>query len=93
MSTLPTPEESNIIKRVPFVSAELGEIIAWHDYEGPSIDFKLAPEDSPQRFDMSFSPARSTGWLMNCTTSLRSPNAPAGHRRCWLRRVTGTCRA
>lgn len=57
MSTLPTPNESNIIKRVPFLNDDLGEIIAWHDHEGPSIDFKLAPRESEQRFECGFTPS------------------------------------
>jgi hypothetical protein len=57
MGNLPTPDESNIIARMPFVTEELGEIIAWHDREGPSIDLKLAPEGTKDRFECGFTPS------------------------------------
>lgn len=57
MATLPTPDETNIITRAPFLSTEIGEIIAWHDHEGPSVDFRLAPEDTDQRAEVSSTPS------------------------------------
>ncbi|WP_053208197.1 hypothetical protein [Jiangella muralis] len=57
MATLPTPDETNIITRAPFLAREIGEIIAWHDHEGPSIDFRLAPEDTDQHAEISFTPS------------------------------------
>lgn len=57
MAMLPTPDETNIITRAPFLAREIGEIIAWHDHEGPSIDFRLAPEDTDQHAEISLTPS------------------------------------
>ncbi|SEE94330.1 hypothetical protein [Jiangella alba] len=52
-------ERRDVIVRQPFVSDEVGEIVAWHDSEGPTIDIHLEPEDSGQRADVSLTPSEA----------------------------------
>lgn len=48
MVTVPKPKKREIITRAPFVHHDIGEIVAYHDEEGPTIDVTIRPEDSEQ---------------------------------------------
>lgn len=48
MVTVPKPKKREIITRAPFVHHDIGEIIAFHDEEGPTIDVVVKPEASDQ---------------------------------------------
>lgn len=48
MVTVSKPKKREIITRAPFVSDDIGEIVAYHDEEGPTIDVTIRPEDSGQ---------------------------------------------
>ncbi|SDU26647.1 hypothetical protein [Jiangella alkaliphila] len=49
MVTVPKPKQREIITRAPFVHHEVGEIVVYHDEEGPTIDIKIELEDTKQR--------------------------------------------
>lgn len=59
MATVSTSERDNVITRAPFLSESVGEMVAWHDVEGPAIDIHLEPLDSGQRVDLSITPAEA----------------------------------
>ncbi|WP_026874757.1 hypothetical protein [Jiangella gansuensis] len=46
MVTVPKPKKREIITRAPFVHPDIGEIVAFHDEEGPTIDVTIRPEGS-----------------------------------------------
>ncbi|TDD70776.1 hypothetical protein E1262_09030 [Jiangella aurantiaca] len=57
MATTPAADRRDVIARSAFLSDDVGEIIAWHDTEGPAIDIRLAPAESGQRADVSVTPS------------------------------------
>ncbi|WP_157988075.1 hypothetical protein [Jiangella endophytica] len=59
VSTHREEERRDIIVRQPFISDDVGEIIAWRDGEGPTIAIHLEPEDSGQRADVSLTPSEA----------------------------------
>lgn len=59
MVTVSTPAERDVISRVPFLNDRLGELVAWHDREGPMIDVRLAPEDSGTSVTATLSPSET----------------------------------
>jgi hypothetical protein len=59
MVTVPTPESREIIARRPFLNSDLGELMAWHDDEGPIIYARLAPEDSGQEVVFCLTPTET----------------------------------
>ncbi len=56
MATTPSEKKRDVIARGPFLSDDVGEMIAWHDTEGPAIDIHLEPTDAGQRIDVSLTP-------------------------------------
>lgn len=48
MVTVPKPKKREIITRAPFVHPDVGEIVAFHDEEGPTIDVTIRPEGSEE---------------------------------------------
>ncbi|TDE13004.1 hypothetical protein [Jiangella asiatica] len=48
MVTVPKPKKREIITRAPFVHPDVGEIVAYHDEEGPTIDVTIRPEGSEE---------------------------------------------
>ncbi|SEF11478.1 hypothetical protein [Jiangella alba] len=48
MVTVPKPKTREIITRAPFVHPDVGEIVAFHDEEGPTIDVTIRPEGSEE---------------------------------------------
>lgn len=59
VATTPAADRRDVIVRSAFISDEVGEIVAWHDSEGPTIDIHLEPEDSGQRADVSLTPSEA----------------------------------
>ncbi|WP_119663101.1 hypothetical protein [Jiangella rhizosphaerae] len=59
MATTPAADRRDVIARSAFLSDDVGEMIAWHDTEGPSIDIHLEPADSGQRVDVSVTPSEA----------------------------------
>jgi hypothetical protein len=51
----------DIIAKAPFVSGDIGELIAWHDQEGPTIDVRLAPYSEGESVTFGLSPAEARG--------------------------------
>ncbi|SDU64581.1 hypothetical protein [Jiangella alkaliphila] len=56
MATTPAADRRDVIVRSAFLSDDVGEMIAWHDTEGPAIDIHLEPTDAGQRIDVSLTP-------------------------------------
>ena len=48
MVTVPKTNKREIITRAPFVHPDVGEIVAFHDEEGPTIDLVIKPEGSDE---------------------------------------------
>jgi hypothetical protein len=46
MVAVSKPKKVEIITRAPFVHHDIGEIVAFHDEEGPTIDVTIRPEGS-----------------------------------------------
>lgn len=59
MVTVPTADRRAVIVRSAFLSDDVGEMVAWHDSEGPTIDVHLAPNDSDQRVDFAMTPSEA----------------------------------
>lgn len=59
MVTVPTADRPAVIARSPFLSPDVGELVAWHDTEGPTIDVRLEPADSGQRLELSLTPGEA----------------------------------
>ncbi|WP_157987757.1 hypothetical protein [Jiangella endophytica] len=59
MATTPAADRRDVIVRSAFLSDDVGEIVAWHDTEGPAIDIHLEPTDAGQRVDVSLTPAEA----------------------------------
>jgi hypothetical protein len=57
--TVQQTDRRDVIVRGPFVSEDVGEMIAWHDTEGPSIDVRIEPEDSGQRVQFALTPSEA----------------------------------
>jgi hypothetical protein len=57
--TVPTPDRRAVIARSAFVSDDVGEMLAWHDVEGPTIDIQLAPADSGQQLHLALTPSEA----------------------------------
>lgn len=57
MVTVPKPKKREIITRAPFVDHDLGELVAYHDEEGPTIDVTIRPEDTTQYIQFGLTPA------------------------------------
>ncbi|SEF14435.1 hypothetical protein [Jiangella alba] len=48
MVTVPKPKKREIITRAPFIHHDVGEVVVFHDEEGPTIDVVVKPEGSEQ---------------------------------------------
>lgn len=59
MVTVPEPDRRDVIVRGPFLNDSLGEIVAWHDKEGPIIDFHLAPLDTEDAVEFGLTPTEA----------------------------------
>ncbi|TDE13509.1 hypothetical protein [Jiangella asiatica] len=59
MVTVPNSEHRDVIVRAPFLGDEVGHMVARHDAEGPTIDVRLAPQDTEQHVEFSISPAEA----------------------------------
>lgn len=59
MVTVPAADRRAVIARSAFLSDDVGEMVAWHDAEGPTIDVVLAPADSGQHVALSLSPSEA----------------------------------
>ncbi|SDU47734.1 hypothetical protein [Jiangella alkaliphila] len=56
MVTVPKPKQREIITRAPFVHHEVGEVVVYHDEEGPTIDITIELEDTKQRAQFAITP-------------------------------------
>lgn len=59
MVTVPDPDHRNVIAQVPFLNDDLGELVAWHDKEGPVVDVRLAPDDAGDKVELRLSPCEA----------------------------------
>ena len=59
MATTPAADRRDVIARSAFLSDDVGEMVAWHDSEGPAIDIHLEPVDAGQRVDVSLTPSEA----------------------------------
>ncbi|WP_026876891.1 hypothetical protein [Jiangella gansuensis] len=59
MVTVPNSTQSDIIVCTAFLSDDVGQMVARHDTDGPTIDVAVAPTDSGQRVELSLSPAEA----------------------------------
>lgn len=53
------PKPGHVIVRKPFLNDDLGEVIARHDDEGPTIDVVLAPQDSGASVSFGLTPCET----------------------------------
>jgi hypothetical protein len=57
--TVPTADRRAVIARSAFLSDDVGQMVARHDAEGPTIDVDLAPADSGQRVHLALTPTEA----------------------------------
>src|ERR1700754_2809952 len=57
--TYQQPDRREVIARSAFLSDDVGEMVAWHDSEGPTIDVHLAPADSGQLVHFAMTPSEA----------------------------------